>query len=184
MSDLLNAVLVGLTVGVLSIGLLSIYPGEPFKFDTTSTSVNEDKPENDINATRTEEQIVNSKKLQKIFGCTADELRSSLAREREKSANTIDNSFSICRFIEYGAYIFLMLILFFAINVWSQGEFGQIVAGTESLFFSLKSYSSRIISLHFRIIFNRNRISGSTKVFCRIHIERIMTSPLQLIGSP
>jgi hypothetical protein len=128
MSELLYTVLTGFCVGLLIIGFLSAYPGKPFKYDANAVEDSGSDQQTPA-AAEGEEKIVNSKKLQKLLGCSADELRSAIAHEREKSLSQIESRWSMCHIIEYGAYLFLMLILFFMINVWSNGDFGRILAG-------------------------------------------------------
>ena len=128
MSELLYTVLTGFCVGLSIIGFLSAYPGEPFKYDANAVEDSGSDQQTPAAAVG-EEKIVNSKKLQKLLGFSADELRSAIAHEREKSLSQMESQWSMCHIIEYGAYVFLMLILFFMINVWSNGDFGRIVAG-------------------------------------------------------
>ena len=165
MSDLLNTVLTGFCIGLSIIGLLNAYPGEPFKYDTNAVDDSGNDQQIPI-AVEGEEKIVNSKKLQKLLGGSADELRSAIAQEREKSISQAESGLSMCRIIEYGAYLFLILILFFMINVWSNGEFGRIIAGAlySNLFFLQIAYFKKLSSMKytnfFRTVSKRSRILG------------------------
>lgn len=133
------------TGAVLAIGIivfLSFFPGEPFQYKVDSetqgavesTTGEENLKTDPAELQRQEERVSKSKKLQKLLGLNDVELKKALtssrnSRSEDDSTDNDTSSLSFCRVVELFLYIALVLLLFFIVNVFTQGDFGRVLVG-------------------------------------------------------
>jgi hypothetical protein len=79
----------------------------------------------------------NREAFEKVFGITAgmkEEMKEEMKRQLEKGSlnertETVDPGASIVKLVEWGIFIFIFCAGIFALNEYTQGDFGRVVAG-------------------------------------------------------
>lgn len=79
----------------------------------------------------------NREAFEKVFGITAgmkEEMKEEMKRHLEKGSldertETVDPGASIVKLVEWGIFIFIFCAGIFALNEYTQGDFGRVVAG-------------------------------------------------------